>query len=204
MKSASLSPLFLAALVGLGNCVYVQAATTVIAVSNFSFEADGNKFPGPLTGWEMSTTNFGVNGGGTDGSYKLWIDNAGYYIYQNVGEIITEGTTYQLTVDVRNTGSSGNAVLNIELYGSALGETTPFAANPITGLTQNVWATDQTTSFTATAGQAGQTLGIRLLYATKEVQANFDNVRLTATAIPEPSTALLGGLGVLLLLRRRR
>jgi len=32
----------------------------------------------------------------------------------------------------------------------------------------------------------------------------IDNVTLTGTAIPEPSAALLGGLGVLCLLRRRR
>jgi hypothetical protein len=35
-------------------------------------------------------------------------------------------------------------------------------------------------------------------------QAFFDNVRLDYVAIPEPSAALLGGLGLLALLRRRR
>jgi hypothetical protein len=35
-------------------------------------------------------------------------------------------------------------------------------------------------------------------------QAFFDNVRLDYAAIPEPSAALLGGLGLLALLRRRR
>jgi uncharacterized protein (TIGR03382 family) len=32
----------------------------------------------------------------------------------------------------------------------------------------------------------------------------MNNVDVTFTAVPEPSTALLGGLGVLALLRRRR
>ncbi len=35
-------------------------------------------------------------------------------------------------------------------------------------------------------------------------RTRFDNIALTGTIIPEPSTALLGGLGALLLLRRRR
>lgn len=32
----------------------------------------------------------------------------------------------------------------------------------------------------------------------------FDNLAFQGTVIPEPSTALLGGFGILLLLRRRR
>ena len=34
--------------------------------------------------------------------------------------------------------------------------------------------------------------------------AGLDNVAVSVTAIPEPSAALLGGLGLLALLRRRR
>jgi len=35
------------------------------------------------------------------------------------------------------------------------------------------------------------------------VQTNCDNVRLDAVLVPEPSTALLGDVGLLALLRRR-
>ena len=33
---------------------------------------------------------------------------------------------------------------------------------------------------------------------------NYDNINITGTAIPEPSVALLSGLGIMMLLRRRK
>ncbi len=36
------------------------------------------------------------------------------------------------------------------------------------------------------------------------MQANFDNVAVNSTLVPEPNAALLGGLGLIALLRRRR
>jgi hypothetical protein len=41
-------------------------------------------------------------------------------------------------------------------------------------------------------------------FGTSDVTGNFDNISLTGTTVPEPSAALLGGIGALLLLRRRR
>lgn len=47
------------------------------------------------------------------------------------------------------------------------------------------------------------------LNVTRQVNVNYDEIRITtsleeALGIPEPSAALLGGLGLLTILRRRR
>jgi hypothetical protein len=47
----------------------------------------------------------------------------------------------------------------------------------------------------------GQDIGIRFYNRTSD--AIIDNVSVDITVIPEPSAALLGGIGLLLLLRRR-
>ena len=67
-----------------------------------------------------------------------------------------------------------------------------------------------TVSWTATAAEAGQFLGIAfgVIDNADGIQSEFDNVRLDAVAapvaIPEPSTAALLGLGGLALVLRRR
>jgi hypothetical protein len=59
-------------------------------------------------------------------------------------------------------------------------------------------------NFTAIPGQLyiGQRLEIRLSATTP--QANFDNVRLTGPAVPEPSALVLAALGGLTLLAYQR
>ncbi len=42
------------------------------------------------------------------------------------------------------------------------------------------------------------------VWGANAAQAYIDNVSVTTTPIPEPSAALMGGLGLLGLLRRRR
>jgi hypothetical protein len=54
------------------------------------------------------------------------------------------------------------------------------------GLTSSLYSINSTTGAATTLGSFGAGVG------------------LTAIAVPEPSTALLGGLGLLALLRRRR
>jgi MYXO-CTERM domain-containing protein len=64
------------------------------------------------------------------------------------------------------------------------------------------------TQFTANniaAANIGQTLFLRFeSNAGLDEYAAVDDVTLTVSPIPEPSAALLGGLGLLALLRRRR
>jgi hypothetical protein len=91
-------------------------------------------------------------------------------------------------------------------------------ATPFTGGLGIKGGTMQDRSFTYTvvAGDLARSGNVGLLLAayggsgtnnginSSGNQAFFDNVRLDLAPIPEPSAALLGGLGALLLLRRRR
>jgi len=117
----------------------------------------------------------------TDGFSQAWM-NGGKYAYQDSGEVIVEGRTYTLQVDIGNSPPFDNIeTMTIRLYGSdagvgtALAEITPSVGAPGT------WTLDQTVSFVATAGQAtGQTLGV-YLGVTSGTQAEWDNVRLEAS-----------------------
>lgn len=74
--------------------------------------------------------------------------------------------------------------------------------NPVTS-----WSLLNGVSFTtgASGGPLGKNIVLRIQAIAPGNQAlYFDEVTLTSVAIPEPSAALLGGLGVLVLLRRRR
>lgn len=114
---------------------------------------------------------------------------------------ITIGETYTLKVDA---GSRSNYVSNnctISLIDS-LGAT--LATTGVLDLADTDTMFEQTVVFTATAGHPsiGNGLKIRLTNGNTGNQTIYDNVRLDV--IPEPSAVLLGGLGALALLRRRR
>ena len=171
-----------------------------LAVTNFSFDEDGTITTATPTGWTSVNTNLGTRTGvggvvPTDGTHQLWL-NGGNTIYQNVGILIEAGTTYTLTVDVTTTPPFDGHTGTLRLYGSTLGFGTAIGGAETSKVTAvSVWTTE-TTSFTATATEAGQTLGIAL--STTGTQTEWDNVRLTATIPPPANTFVnwIGGFGL--------
>ena len=70
--------------------------------------------------------------------------------------------------------------------------------------TSRTGANTVTETYTSTAAYSTVDLEFRLGNVSGSTRVLVDDVRLDVTPIPEPSMALLGGLGLLGLLRRRR
>jgi PEP-CTERM motif len=85
---------------------------------------------------------------------------------------------------------------NLNLIGS-------FSTGALSQSGSEAWTQYTSGSISATAGSIGQTLGLKVVSDGPAGSfGNFDEIQVNV--IPEPSTALLGGLGMLALLRRRR
>ncbi len=159
-------------------------------VNNFSFDDDGTLTTTTPTGWTSVNTSLGTRTNvssvvPTNGTHQLWL-NGGNTIYQDTGVVIELGATYTLTVDVTTTPPFDGHTGTLRLYGSTFGFGTAIGGAETSKVTAvSVWTTE-TTSFTATATEAGQTLGIAL--STTGTQTEWDNVRLTATIPPPANT----------------
>jgi hypothetical protein len=108
-------------------------------------------------------------------------------ISQTVTPTVEQGVTYVLTVELgHREGTSFTSSAEL------LAGTTVVATATGTGPTVRNWS-PFTASFTGSAADAGEPITIRLI--STGLQGNFDNVRLSA--VPEPSSMLLLGSGVL-------
>jgi hypothetical protein len=164
--------------------------------------ASGPDFTTPLTA-PGSGTNYlwlnDFNGNGTEITG----------VYQDVGALLAD-TSYTLTVAIgQRAGAAPNGqsswspgiitLLNgTDNTGTVLATTTGIPTTP------NTWE-DFTASF-ITGATVSSDLTIELsVVDAPEIQADFSNVELTATAVPEPTTcALLGGGFISLMAIRRR
>lgn len=197
-------------LTALATCTAVAAGSAnaaTIAVANASFESGTTNWTnGGSGGYNTRSTVSGINP--TDGSLQMWVNN-GALIYQDTGEVIAAGMTYELTIDWNPDQAPfpNQETVVIRLYGSAAGFGTALGTAEATLLgpadnsgDNSIWTTSSV-SFTATGAEAGQTLGVAF-GVTGGTQSEWDNVRLTA--VPEPGSLALLGLGGLLVVRRRR
>ena len=153
-----------------------------LPVKNPGFEEDGDERSrgASVAGWQTggATRGWGVSRRfgslvPTEGEFsgKL-IRNASFV--QELDEVITAGTTYELTVDVGL--AEAGAVLG--LFGSDRGFEEPLAEVSLAG---RDWLRNQTVTYTATEADAtGQKLGIVLKRQSGRLVA-FDRVRLGAS-----------------------
>ncbi|MBX2850282.1 MAG: PEP-CTERM sorting domain-containing protein [Phycisphaeraceae bacterium] len=209
-----------------------SAAAAPITVTNFSFETPditNQNVTGVPTGWTAPNgatgikyrDNFadlvtaGIPDGNQWGLITFTASNKDVTLAQDTGVTIVEGVTYTLTVAVGEQFNQAAVVdiARIFLYGATTGDTAAFAVTDNIDLIgagdDSAWA-DFEVSFTATAGQAGESLVIGLGSGSNIANGGtgfnsnvaFDNVRLEA--VPEPGSLALLGLGGLCVLHRRR
>jgi hypothetical protein len=160
----------------------------------------------------------GAAGGGTpsgaDGINVGYLnqDNSGLFtgIFQNVGSL-QANTQYTMTIAIGQRLDRTNGSIEFGLYNAATGATDIWGVG--TALVTDTEVSTVAGSFQdfAVTFTTGATVSNDLYVAARYtetganlIQASLDNVRLDATVVPEPSAALLGGLGVLAMLRRRR
>lgn len=145
----------------------------------------------------------------------------GYYIWQDTGVALQPNTTYTLTVGVGRRGgqTAGGNVSTFAIVSGLTGlgtlaNTAAVLADPITLASGSFDATTIATDltfvdapdlvFTTGAVVPSENVVVLLGDNSPGGRSHFDNIRLDATAIPEPSTSLLGMLAIFGLMRRRR
>jgi hypothetical protein len=165
---------------------------------------DGNGIVGDMSG-DTEAMGDGVQGDG-----GLWFDTfnatAGdEAIAFTLSGTIALGEQYNLSIGAYNDGLSFYSG-SYQLYN--LTDATVLASVNSPNIIGSTGATykpvDFTLSYTALASDVGDQLQIRFVEAANNSGRDLYVDNLSLAVIPEPSVALLGGLGVLALLRRRR
>jgi hypothetical protein len=212
----------------------ITSVHAVVGLTNGSFETTGTVYLGALgglseaSGWTNLSpiTNFQASsavaanppngeftspaGTATGSRYLRLVADGGNVgvLAQSLGTM-TAGETYTISADIfGGPGIVVNYGATISLV-NALSATpsVTYASQAISGI-GNTGFTAGAFNFTYTAAASDDGDPLVLLLTTPAVgggqasRGGLDNIQLTV--IPEPSAALLGGLGMLALLRRRR
>jgi autotransporter-associated beta strand protein len=166
--------------------------------------ADKTISPGNSPG----TMSVGSQEWSTDGSYLWEVNNAtgtaganpGWDLLSGTGTLnITSTITDPFVILVTSLQLDNNAGLAANFLDTSSYSWLIADFDEITGFAPNLFSIDTTNFDNPFTG----TFGLTML-DNGGTTATRDGLYLTYTAIPEPSAALLGGLGILLIFRRRR
>ena len=199
-------------------CLSAPVGATPIMVLNSSFEGPDTDtyLVGTIDDWTLSGTSAGVfdpagcagvcsspgpyfvSGNTVPDGMQTAFSN-GPEIHQVLGDVLTAGTTYTLEAYVGDRYDNLLPSHEIQLWAGANLVATNSGA-PGDGEFVNVVAT-----YTATGASPGLAEPLSIWLVNQgETQINWDDVRLDARAVPEPSTLLLFGTGMVLVGRRYR
>ena len=190
------------------------ASATPIAITDPSFENNGQ-------GWSTVGTSGFITGSMSEGVWSGYTNGPNGILYQLLSSTISSGNAYTLTVDLGQyytfTGGEGS----FYIYSPGSGLATPLTNANGTAAMMNVaapegpccgpggssgnYSPNLSVTYTALASGdpfEGYNLGIALM-GSAGIQVLWDNVRMEVTPIPEPSTSLLLGLGLVGLASRR-
>jgi hypothetical protein len=197
-------------------------AALITSFTNLDFDSGGvsNPFKGfdapaapEIIGWTNTPgalVDAGVEGAGAwwspyqDKSGFLYKDDGAYNLSTYT---IGAGDVFDISMYAKGWGwqAAGGSLTITLFYGSdpSLNAIGSFSTGALTVGGSEAWTQYTSGSIAATGGSIGQTLGIKVVSTgATNSYANFDEIQVNV--IPEPSAALLGGLGMLALLRRRR
>ncbi len=162
----------------------------------------------PVPGWHMTGTGGTVNYTGTpylttpatDGNYSAWANgyqNQHGFLSQTLSATFQVGLAYELKVDVSSLTGFPVAGFTISLNaGSSVVASAVDSVSIVPGSFSTV--TLETTINSGSLAE-GQPISIVLAnsgFPPSSTEVIFDNVRLSTTAVPEPSTWALAGLGL--------
>ena len=147
-----------------------------------------------LTVGDLATTQFTLS---FDTTNAVLLPNAGFYVADYLGFVANANTAVtSFWTGIRGNGSNGYREL---VTGTSTGVADTLAVQ--TGITSAEFSLTGITESDTSNDYVIFGIG----YSVAQPTSTSSNVgNFTLTAIPEPSAALLGGLGLLTLLRRRR
>lgn len=196
---------------GIGAGLQVAAGGTVTYSDLSAPGAPGGDPDIDMPGWTVVQGNLDLGANGMGGStglnvYAAWGGDGRIVTAGSVGTIIA-GQDYTITSMVNGTaGTPIEGPIAFHLLANGVQLTPSSLVNPV-----GPFGTFQQMSRTYDAATLASVVGQSMTIVIGVENANdlpnriiFDDVSLNTLAVPEPSVALLGGLGVLALLRRRR
>lgn len=194
-------------LAGILACLAMPVNAAVIYSQNF--ESTGVTDGAFVSGWTTTGFTFGTNNGyllNPTGSGSVWLNPVpaelgnifatlpqGALATGNTGQKFVAGQAYELTfTHFRRDDTSGLGVI------ASIGNSTvALSSTNFSAVTATDTFLTRTVNYTATVGDAGQDIFIRLGQTgtlSNSLQAGIDNIALAT--VPEPSTAALLGISL--------